>query len=379
MANARRMMTAILCLALGLPMLHAVDAQSRSSLVYVGAIGTNAQGIYAYRFHTDTGEAEFLGLKAAMLRPSFLVASRDQRFLYAVSETSEPDGGSVNAYRIGGQGALALINSVSSGGANPCDLAIDPGGTALLVSNCSGGSVALLPVRADGGLDGPAAMVQHHGRGLDPRQKGPYAHGVAITPDRRFAAVADFGLDRIFLHPLNAPRHTLAEGTASVSVVPGGAVRHIAFSPNGRFLYAIDEYDSVLSVFRYSKGNLYRVETISALSPGATAKRGGAELAFDARGRYLYVSIRGEENKVAVFAVNSRSGRASPIQFVSARGAMPRHIALSADGGWLAVANQNSHSIIWIQRDQQSGRLTDKAVRREDVDSPACVVFAEDR
>jgi 6-phosphogluconolactonase (cycloisomerase 2 family) len=50
-----------------------------------------------------------------------------------------------------------------------------------------------------------------------------------------------------------------------VSVVPGGAVRHIDFAPNGRFLYAIDEYDSVLSVFRYEHGTIRKLETQSAL------------------------------------------------------------------------------------------------------------------
>ena len=115
--------------------------------------------------------------------------------------------GRVSAFRIGADGKLALIDSVASGGANPCDVALDRKSTVLLVANCTGGNVSLVPLRRDGGVAEPTAVVRHSGSGFDPvRQKGPYAHGVAITPDGGFAAVADFGLDKIFLHPLDARR-----------------------------------------------------------------------------------------------------------------------------------------------------------------------------
>jgi 6-phosphogluconolactonase len=286
----------------------------------------------------------------------------------------------VSAFRVGAEGKLTLIDSVTSGGANPCDLALDRSGVALLVANCAGGSVALLPVRPDGGVNEPAAVVQDQGRGAGPmRQHLPYAHGVAIAPDNHFVAVADFGLDQIFMHPLDASRRTLREETGAASVVPGGAVRHIVFTPNGRFLYAIDEVDSALTVFRYEHGALRKLETVSALPPGATVKRGGSEVAVDRSGRFLYVSIRGDENKIAVYQLDPRTGHPTPIQFVSTEGIMPRHFALSPDGAWLAVANQNSHSIVWMRRDAQSGRLVGNAQASEQVNSPTCIVFVNTR
>jgi 6-phosphogluconolactonase len=361
--------------------LAAESPRAQDFLVYVGTLGGTAQGIYAYRFNAATGAATFLGLAAETPNPSFLVVSHNQHVLYTVNELADAQGsGRVSAFRIDPEGKLALIDSVPSGGANPCDLTLDPKGTVLLVANCSGGSVALLPIRPDGGLAEPAAVVSHRGSGVDPaRQKGPYAHGVALTPDGDFAAVADFGLDRIFLHPLDLRRHTLREGDSFATVVPGGAVRHIAFTPNGRFLYAIDEFDSALTVFRYNHGALRKLETLSALPPGATVKRGGSEIAIDPAGRFLYVSIRGEENKIAVFALDQRTGHPSPIQFASSGGIMPRHFALSPDGSWLAVANQNSDSIVWMRRDAQSGKLTQTVQHSDQVHSPTCIVFVRAR
>jgi 6-phosphogluconolactonase len=361
--------------------LAAGNSRAQNFIVYVGTLGGTAQGIYAYRFNAATGAATFLGLAAETPNPSFLVVSHNQHFLYAVNELADAEGsGHVSAFRIDPEGKLALIDSVPSGGANPCDLTLDRKDTALLVANCSGGSVALLPIRQDGGLAAPTTVVRHRGSGVDPvRQKGPYAHGVAITPDGDFAAVADFGLDGIFLHPLDARRQSLGEADSSVIVVPGGAVRHLAFTPNGRFLYAIDEFDSALTVFRYNHGALRKIETLSALPPGATVKRGGSELAVDPTGRFLYVSIRGEENKIAVFALSQRTGHASPIQFASSGGIMPRHFALSPDGSWLAVANQNSDSIVWMRRHAQSGKLTQTVQHSNQVHSPTCIVFVRHR
>jgi 6-phosphogluconolactonase len=362
---------------LGSARLEARSFHSRTPLVYVGTMGATARGIYAYRFNAVTGESTFLELAAETPNPSFLAVSHDRRFLYAVNELGDGQGGGrVSAFRIDAEGNLALIDSVASGGANPCDLALDRKNTVLLVANCTGGNVTLLPLQRDGGVAEPAAVVQHSGSGFDPvRQKGPYTHGVAITPDGGFAAVADFGLDKIFLHPLDARRRTLRAGDRFATVVPGGAVRHVVFTPNGRFLYAIDELDSALTVFRYNHGTLRRLETLSALPPDATVKRGGSEIAVDRSGRFLYVSIRGEENKIAVFALDQHTGHPSPIQFVSSAGIMPRHFALSPDGSWLAVANQNSHSIVWMRRDPLSGRLAETALRSEQVNSPTCIVF----
>jgi 6-phosphogluconolactonase len=220
-------------------------------------------------------------------------------------------------------------------------------------------------------------VVQHQRRGAEPTQKqAPYVHGVAITPDNRFVAAADFGLDKIFMHRFDANRRTLREATTTASVVPGGALRHIVFTPNGRFLYAIDEVDSALTVFQYEQGALRKLETVSALPRGATVKRGGSEVAVDRSGRFLYVSIRGDENNIGVYRLNQRTGHPTPIQFVSTEGIMPRHFALSPDGVWLAVANQNSHSIVWMRRDAQSGRLRD-AQASQQVNSPTCIVFVK--
>ena len=354
-------------------------------LMYVGTMTNgNSRGIYAYRFDPATGRSHFLGLSAATPNPTFLLASKNERYLYAVNESGNDQGekgNTVSAFRIDSHtGKLVFINKVSSAGAGPCHLSLDRTAKVLLVANCGSGSLALLPIMPDGSLGKAAAVVQHQGSGMDPvRQKGPHVHGIAISPDNRFALVADLGLDKIFLHPMNPRNRILSAGRVAVGVTPGGGVRHLAFHPNGKFLYAIDELDSSLTVFHYSHDMLRKIETLPALPGGTAPAKGGSELEVDRSGHFLYASIRGEQNSIGVFAIDARSGRLSPIQFISTEGKTPRHFAIDPGGSWLAVANQNSHSIVWLRRNVESGRLQSAHSRSQDVDSPTCVAFVVSR
>ena len=352
-----------------------------SELVYVGT-GTSgtSRGIYAYRFNPATGDATFLGLEAATPNPTFLVVDREGQTLYAVNEEGKDagaEGNTVSAFRIDSHsGHLKFLNKVSSAGMGPCDLALAHHARFLLVSNCGSGSVALLPILSDGSLAPAISVVQHHGSSLNPqRQSGPHAHGLAVSLDDRFAFVADLGLDKVFVYPIDPQKPGLFAAGKSVLVVPGGGVRHLALGPSGRFLYSIDELDSALSEFRCAGGRITKAYTRLALPRGALPQKGGSELAFDSSGRYLYASIRGSQNKIAVFSIDPRTGFPHPFEFISTEGTMPRHFALDLSGSWLAVANQKSHSIVWLRRDSTNGSLRSTHNRSNQLDSPMCIAF----
>lgn len=352
-----------------------------SELVYVGtSTSGNSRGIYAYRFNPATGDAVFLGLEAVTPNPTFLVVAPDKRTLYAVNEqgrTAGVEGNTVSAFRIDARsGRLIFLNRVSSGGVGPCDLAIAHKAHFLLVSNCGSGSVALLPILPDGSLARAASVVQHHGSSVNPRrQSGPHAHGLAISLDDRFAIVADLGIDKVFVHPIELQKRSISDATQSLLVNRGGGVRHLTLDPTGRFLYSIDELDSALTVFRYAHGKIQKIYMEYALPRGAAPQKGGSELVFDASGRYLYTSTRGAQNKIAVYSIDRHSGIPRPLHFISSEGIMPRHIALDISGSWLAVSNQKSHSIVWLRRDSATGRLRSIDDRSSQVDSPMCIAF----
>jgi len=360
-------------------------SSERAYLAFVGTLtGPSSTGIYAYRFHPAGAHIEFLGLAAQTPDPTFLAVHPSQKFLYAVNESAGQDragGNTVTAFRIdGGTAKLTTLNTVSSGGTGPCHGAVSADGKVLVVTNCGSGSVAAFPIREDGSLGNAAAVLQHHGSSLNPRrQKGPHAHGVVITPDSTKAFVADLGLDKIFIYRLNSGSGSIQPADPpTASLPPGAGVRHLALDAGGKFLYALSELDSTLTVFRCSRGALKQIQRISALPHDAPAQIGGSEIELDAKGAFLYTSIRGAQNMLAVFAVDRRKGTLTPVQHISSGGRTPRHFAIDPTGTFLFAANQNSHSIA-IFAIGGDGRLRPRRRLLDEIAFPACIVFVEAR
>jgi len=227
--------------AVAAALLGAAAANGAEYLVYAGAYTNGAsRGIYGFRFDTSNAKLKSLGLMAPVSNPTFLVEHPDHRFLYAVSEDT---GGSVSAFVIYPKsGKLSLVNTTSSRGDGPCHLALDRSGRWLAVANCVSGSVAILPLRKDGGLGDAQAPVGTAGR----------PHGVLFSPDNRFLLVADPGLDRIDIYRFNPDTGSLTPAaTPYIAASPGAGVRHLAFHPNGRVLYAIDELRPGVATYLY--------------------------------------------------------------------------------------------------------------------------------
>src|SRR3712207_2168944 len=128
-----------------------------------------SEGIYLVRMDPGTGELRAGGAVFAGPNPSFLALHPDGDVLYAVNEVRERAGrptGAVTAFTIAPEtGALTRFSEQPSGGGAPCYVSVDRSGRAVLVANYVGGSVALLPIQADGGLAQPAHIVQHVGKG----------------------------------------------------------------------------------------------------------------------------------------------------------------------------------------------------------------------
>ena len=68
-------------------------------------------------------------------------------------------------------GTLTFLNKVSCRGKGPAHIALDKAGKALLAANYRSGSLALMPIQADGRLGEVTGFAQHHGIGPKPRQE----------------------------------------------------------------------------------------------------------------------------------------------------------------------------------------------------------------
>ena len=365
---------------------RAVDA----TLVYVGtytAPGGKGKGIYLFRLQTENLEVSQnitlvpLGIAAETPSPSFIELDQKRQVLFTVNETDTFEGqrtGAVSAFSIdAATGTLTLLNQQSSKGTGPCHLVLDKEKRHVLVANYGSGSVAVLPVGSDGRLGAATDVVQHAGRSINPdRQTGPHAHCVTMDPANRFAFVCDLGLDKILTYRFDAQRGTLTPGEPPfTSVKPGAGPRHLVFRPDGRFAYVVNELSSTITAFGYDRaaGTLKELQTVSTVPEYFDGANTGAEIDVHASGKYLYVSNRGH-NSVVLFSINPEKGTLTYIEEQGTGGSKPRHFGIEPSAKHLAIANQDSDTVLVCRIDAGNGRLKPSGVFAS-VPSPVCVKF----
>jgi 6-phosphogluconolactonase len=350
-------------------------------LVYIGTYTDHgSKGIYVYRFDATTGQVTTLGLAAESPQPSFLTVDPTEHFLYAVNELDTYKGqhtGAVSAFAIdAATGKLSLLNEVSSRDAGPAHITLDQTGKYALVSNYTLGSVAVFPVLQDGRLGDFTAFVRHKGSSVNvERQEGPHAHAVALSPDNRFALVADLGLDQILVYPFDPAAGTLGNEPHITKTHPGAGPRHLVFDPSGKFLYVINEMQSSVVSYSYdaARGELHELKTISTLPDKFAGNSDAAEIAVHPSGKFLYASNRGHDS-IAVFSIDPVKGALTRVEFVPTKGKTPRNFAIDPTGSWLFVANQASDDVVVFRIDGKTGHLTPTG-QVLSVASPACVKF----
>jgi 6-phosphogluconolactonase len=349
---------------------------------------TGSKGIYSYQFDESSGKLGPAGVAAETVNPSFLVVAPNKKFLYAVNELQKYKGeasGGVTAFALDRKtGKLTELNEVASRGADPCYISFDHTGKYLLVANYTGGTVAVFPVSADGHIQ-EASSVEDDKGALGPnkeRQEHAHAHWIEASARNRFAYVADLGLDRVLIYKFDAAKGILSSEAAgpsdtsffSATLAPATGPRHVAFSHDGNFMYVLGELDSTVTVFANEAKETFRsIQKISGLPTGFSGKNDAAEIAIHPSGKVLYTSNRGDDS-IAVFTVDSATGKLTFTQRVPTGGKAPRNFAIDPEGAHLLVANQDSGNIVEFRIDHATGKLTNVGEIAK-VPAPVCLVF----
>ncbi|CAO3595643.1 unnamed protein product [Absidia cylindrospora] len=365
--------------------------------VYVsGYTQKQGQGIYSYSFDTSTGLLSNGQLAAKCDSPSYITIHRQSDQLFSANETNNYDddqgSGYVSAFRRDEMqpDRLELLNTQSSHGADPCYLTVR--GQHCLVSNYTGGSIAVLPISSKG-LQ-PASSVIRLGqdmqltatRGNPERQEAPHAHAVNLDPiAHRLAIVMDLGCD---LAVITNYDHNANRGLGQLGVndsrqhhfrfPDGTGPRHIVFAPNMRsFAYVLGELSNQIFMLELNSADGDRfnlVQQISALpeNVASTADMLGAEIDITPNGRFLYATIRGHDS-ISVFFIDDRNGKLVFVENQSTLGKHPRYFVIDPNGQYLIVANQHSDNIVTFKIDQDTGRLSH--VQTIDHAEATCIKF----
>jgi 6-phosphogluconolactonase len=270
-----------------------------------------------------------------------------------------------------------LSNTQSSGGAGPCHVMVDATGKCVLAANYGGGSVTSVPVKEDGSLAEPGSFIQHTGSSVNQqRQEAPHGHCIVPDPGNRFALACDLGLDQVLIYKLDPTKATLTPNEPAFgSTERGAGPRHLAFHPNGKFVFVINELDCTMTTFAWDgqKGALTPVGSVSTLPGERQRGYSTAEVQVHPNGKFVYGSNRGHDS-IVVFSVDEKTGKLTRVQNESTQGKTPRHFTLDPSGKFLITENQGSDNAFVFAVDAVSGKLTPTGEKIE-VGAPVCAVF----
>jgi 6-phosphogluconolactonase len=349
-------------------------------MLYVGTY-TSGESKGIYRLHLDlaTGALTPAGDPTETVSPSFLAFHPSKRFLYAVNETGDSPTdktGAVSAFAIDARtGALTFLNQQPSGGAAPCHVTIDKEGRYAIVANYWGGTVEVLPIQADGRLGPPSLVVRHQDRKPSPgRPAETHPHSTNFDAAHRFAFVADLGTDEVVAYRFDGKTGRLAaRDQGTVRLAAGAGPRHLAFHPDGRRAYVINELDSTITRLAYdaTAGKMTAVQTLSTLPAGFQGKNSTAEVVVHPDGKLVFGSNRGHDS-IAIFTVDGTTGALKAAGHQPTGGKTPRNFAVDPSGTFLLAANQDSDTIAVFRIDRASGRL-DPVGRPTRVPRPVCL------
>lgn len=348
-----------------------------------------ADGILTASFDPASGRFGEVRTLAAARNPSYVAVSPTRGRVYVVCESetfeSQRGGGVIAFARDARSGELTRQNARPTVGWSPCHVALVCGGRFLVTANYGedagpvpanyeqdAGSVTVYQVGADGGLGDLTDHVVHTGSGPNAeRQASSHAHMSASDPETGHILVTDLGADTIFMYEAGpAGRLTL---TRELKTEPGAGPRHMAFHPDGRHLFVVNELGGTVSVWRRGPAGFAAVASASTLPVGADGDNLPAAIRISPSGRHVLVSNRGHDS-IAVFRFDPSVSGLRLVGATPTEGECPRDFILTPDGRWLVAASQDSDLLASYEFDDADGAL--RLLHRAAAPTPVCLALA---
>jgi 6-phosphogluconolactonase len=347
---------------------------ARSGTVLVASGTPSAEhpgdGVYLARWDAARpGHTEICSMLPAPAA-TFLAAHPNGRHLYVTSELND---GAVGTLELRDDGTLHELAWVDTGGAGPCQLAIDRQARHLTATNYGSGSLSLHPIEPGGRLGRSCAQAHFTGRGpQQDRQDGSHPHMTAQDPSGRWIISSDLGTDELRVLRLD-PRDRRLLVHSAEQLPPGSGPRHFAFGSGGH-LYVTAELSSRLHIMSFDAraGQLRHLGSVPATAAQPASLNHPADIAAGPSARHCYVANRGAD---CVTVFTATAGDVSAVGDVASGGTSPRHLALTGSG-LLHVANHGSGSIAIFLLDRANG-LPHPIAAITSIPRPACVLAAQ--
>ncbi|WP_213881421.1 beta-propeller fold lactonase family protein [Pseudomonas sp. dw_358] len=330
-------------------------------------VSSTADGLIShYRLDEQTGELTLVTTVAAGDQSSPMAVSPDHSSLYVALRGQAPR--SVRFSIEPGTGVLTHRSETALPG-GMAYLSIDRAGEFLLGASYGDDLVSVQRINPDHSVEAVPACVL---------KTGLHAHSVRTDNSNRFVYVGELGTGHVLQQRLHASGELSAIDGGKIAAPLDSGPRHLAFSPNGRFLYVVGETDGSVTTFSIDPdtGALAQVDHLVGVPASLDLAQGvvrdarnndgkddptpriwAADLKISPDGTLLYFSER-TSSSVSALSVDPDTGALTFLGNYPVQEKQPRNIAFSANGRWLLVTGEKSAVFASYDIDPEDGSLT---------------------
>lgn len=340
---------------------------------YIGCRTTkerNARGKGISVYEIQEGKWSLKQIEENLVNPSFLCFDENKEYLYTV----HGDKSEISSFKIGEDGALKYINTVSTNGVNPVHLSVDKTNKWIFVANLQTGSVVVLPRNDDGSLGKVKELYSIPGKNINTIS---HPHQVTQDINREYLIVScqgrKEGFGQVVVFKIDSEQGTLKE-TCTVCSREIAEPRHFVFHPNNIFCYGVNEKDYSVTAYDFDDkaGKLTAKQILPTLPDTYTGDGWASGIVIDKEGKYIVVSNR-KHDSITSFSINQDTGKLSYCDCVKTDGGQPRYVVINESTGNIWVANETTDTLIEFSLNEV-GKIqkTGKIVKTE---SPVCLIF----
>ena len=338
---------------------------------YTSGMKDNIHGIKIYDVDMENGYFTEKD-QVAITNSSYVTISHNAKYLYSITDFG------VEAYKIGADGSLMVINQGSINGMRGCYLSTDYEDKFLFVAGYHDGKITVLRLREDGGVGDITDEIFHKGLGsIAERNFRPHVNCVKMTRDNKYLCAADLGMDHINVYWLDHQTGKLK----MVDVIRSeqeSAPRHLKFSKDGKYLYIVHELKNYVDVYTYTEiseknPEFEKIQTISTLNNYHAG--GSAASALNISSDYKYiVSSNAGDNSVILFEIDEKTGMLTKKFCLPISGDYPKDATLFPDNKHLVSLNHLSSTMTFFNVDMEKNVIVmhGKEIK---VQQPNCVIF----
>ncbi|MDO5977888.1 lactonase family protein [Flavivirga spongiicola] len=328
------------------------------------------EGIGCFKLNQETGVIKSLHY-TKQRNPSYLVISKDKKYLYAVEEMLESLKPRIFSYKIENQGLLKPINSQELVGDYACHLAIIQ--DQLVVANYVSGNALSFQILEDGSLAPCNQFIKHVGTGPNKeRQESAHVHMVyPFKKDHMF--LVDLGLDKAKVYQLiaNTKSWKMALGL-DLNIEPGSGARHMVLDKTQNYAFILSELTGAVFVLKNEGKKFKQIQKILSVPQNCKEDFGAAAIRLHPSGQFLYTSARGS-NTITIFKINEKNKMLSLVAYQATEGKTPRDFNIDPTGEWLIAANQDSGTLVVFKMNKETGLLTKKY--KKTVETPVNITW----